>query len=134
MYILGFLQLVIFTQFPHQNHQGGLLYVRLCCICTLSMLLQSLPLTRKVAIRRIDGRREIFITISPSVSFADSSLIRWSQRTLNTYRISMYLYLKYSDRLGNSRVTEQTKTSKIRRKNGNNRFPLRIASFSITEQ
>ena len=37
-------------------------------------------------------------------------------------------------RLGNSRVTEQTKTSKIRRKNGNNQFPLRIAIFSITEQ
>ena len=100
LYILGFLQLVIFTQFFHQNHQGGLFYIRLCYICTLSMLVQSLPLTRKVAIRRIDGRREIFITISPSVSFADSSLIRWSQRTLNTYRISMYLYLKCSDRLG----------------------------------
>ena len=36
-------------------------------------------------------------------------------------------------RLGNSRVTEQIKTSKIRRKNGNNQFPLRIAIFSITE-
>ena len=133
MYILGFLQLVIFTQFYHQNHQGVLLYARLCYICTLSMLVQSLTLTRKVAIRRIDGRREIFISISPSVSFADSSLIRWSQRTLNTYRISMYLYLKYSDRLGNSRITEQTKTSKIRRKIAENQFPLLFGYFSIIE-
>ena len=33
-------------------------------------------------------------------------------------------------RLGNSRVTELTKTNKIRRKNGNNQFPLQIAIFT----
>ena len=37
-------------------------------------------------------------------------------------------------RLGNSRVTEQTKTSKIRRKIAENQFPLLFGYFSITEQ
>ena len=37
-------------------------------------------------------------------------------------------------RLGNSRVTEQTKTSKIRRKIAENQFPLLFGYFSIIEQ
>ena len=49
-----------------------------------------------------------------------------TERICNTkwYRIT---------RLGNSRVAEQTKTSKIRRKIAENQFPLLFGYFSITE-